>query len=93
MCMESYLQDQDLWEIVGGSEATQPTSKDTNGVLRKWKIKVGKAMFTLKTTIEEEMLDVRDVRTSEEAWDILIACFLKKNNIKLQLIEHNKGGF
>lgn len=50
-------------------------------------------MFTLKTTIEEEMLDVRDVRTSEEAWDILIACFLKKNNIKLQLIEHNKGGF
>ena len=59
--MLSYLQGQDLWELVGGSEATQP-AEDENGTLRKWKIKAGKAMFALKTTIKEEMLEhIRDV--------------------------------
>ncbi|KAB2632885.1 protein SPA1-RELATED 2 [Pyrus ussuriensis x Pyrus communis] len=60
-CIESYLQGQDLWEVVGGSEVTQPAAEDANGVLRKWKIKAGKSMFALKTTIEEEMLEhIRD---------------------------------
>ena len=40
-CMESYLQGQDLWEVVGGDEATQPIVEDANGILRKWKIKTG----------------------------------------------------
>ena len=34
-CMKSYLQGQDLWEVVGGDEATQPVVEDTNGILRK----------------------------------------------------------
>ncbi|KAB2610257.1 S2-RNase [Pyrus ussuriensis x Pyrus communis] len=67
-CIESYLQGQDLWEVVGGSEATQPAAEDANGVLRKWKIKAGKSMFALKTTIEEEMLEhIRDAKTPKEA--------------------------
>ena len=57
MCMESYLQGQDLWEVVGGDEATQPVMEDANGILRKWKIKTSKAMFVLKTIMEEEMLE------------------------------------
>ncbi|KAE8668864.1 tir-nbs resistance protein [Hibiscus syriacus] len=65
--MESYLQGQDLWEVVGGGEVTQPVAEDANGILRKWKIKAGKAMFALKTTIEEEMLEhIRDAKTPKE---------------------------
>lgn len=50
--MESYLQGQDLWEVIGGIDVALP---DDDAALRKWKIKVGKAMFAIKTTIEEEM--------------------------------------
>ncbi|KAL5848228.1 hypothetical protein ACOSQ4_006241 [Xanthoceras sorbifolium] len=88
-CIESYLQGQDLWEVVGGSEVTQPTAEDANGILRKWKIKAGKAMFALKTTIEEEMLEhIRDAKTPKEAWDTFVTLFSKKNDTKLQLLEN-----
>ena len=45
-CMISYLQGQDLWEIVGGSE-TMPPVEDSNDGLRKWRIKASKAMFAV----------------------------------------------
>ncbi|KAG6471189.1 hypothetical protein ZIOFF_072290 [Zingiber officinale] len=87
-CIESYLQSQDLWEVVGGSEATQP-AEDANGILRKWKIKAGKAMFALKITIEEEMLEhIRDAKTPKEVWDIFATLFSKKNDTRLQLLEN-----
>nr|KAJ0228004.1 hypothetical protein LSAT_V11C100003310 [Lactuca sativa] len=71
-CMKSYLQGQYLWEVVGGSETT-PSEEDVNGALCKWKIKAGKAMFALKTTIEEEMLEyIRDKNTPKEAWDMFV---------------------
>lgn len=45
-------------------------------------------MFALKTKIEEEMLEhIQEAKTPKEAWDALAACFSKKNNTKLQLIE------
>ncbi|KAG6470975.1 hypothetical protein ZIOFF_072064 [Zingiber officinale] len=79
-CMESYQQGQDLWEVVGGSEAD---------ILRKWKIKAGKAMFALKITIEEEMLEhIRDAKTPKEVWDIFATLFSKKNDTRLQLLEN-----
>uniref|UniRef100_A0A2N9EBN9 Retrovirus-related Pol polyprotein from transposon TNT 1-94-like beta-barrel domain-containing protein n=1 Tax=Fagus sylvatica TaxID=28930 RepID=A0A2N9EBN9_FAGSY len=88
-CIESYLQGQDLWEVVGGSEVTQPTVEDASGTLRKWKIKAGKAMFALKTTIEEEMLEhIRDAKTPKEAWDTFATLFSKKNDTRLQLLEN-----
>ncbi|KAE8669328.1 tir-nbs resistance protein [Hibiscus syriacus] len=81
-CMESYLQD--LWEVVGGGEVTQPATEDANGILRKWKIKAGKTMFALKTTIEEEMLEhIRDTKTPKEAWDTFVTLFSKRNDTKL----------
>ena len=55
-CIMSYLQGQDLWEIVGRCETTPP-KEDFKGALRKWRIKADKAMFVLKTTIREEMLE------------------------------------
>ena len=55
-CMMFYLQGHDLWEIVDGCETTPPED-DSNGALRKWRIKAGKTMFALKTTIKEGMLE------------------------------------
>ena len=67
-CMESYLQGQDLWEVIGSDKVTQPTGKDANGILWKWKIKASKTMFALKTTVEEEMFEhIRDAKTPKEA--------------------------
>jgi histone acetyltransferase (RNA polymerase elongator complex component) len=87
--IESYLQGQDLWEVVGGSAVTQPAIEDASGTLRKWKIKAGKAMFALKTTIEEEMLKhIRDAKTPKEAWDTFVTLFSKKNDTRLQLLEN-----
>ncbi|KAJ0034131.1 hypothetical protein Pint_25240 [Pistacia integerrima] len=86
-CMESYLQGQDLWEVVGDNEVTQ-LEEDANDILRKWKIKVGKAMFALKTTIEDEMLEhVWEAKTPKEAWDTFIL-FSRKNDTRLQLLEN-----
>lgn len=88
-CIMSYLQGQDLWEIVCGSETRQPENEDNNGILRKWKIKAGKAMFIFKTTVEEDVLEhIRDVKTPKEAWDTLLVLFSKKNDTKLQLLEN-----
>ena len=87
-CMMSYMQGQDLWEIVNGTEVRPLEAEDANGTLRKWKIKAGKAMFVLKTTIEEEMLEhIRDAKTPKEAWDTFAKLFSKKNDTKLQLLE------
>lgn len=85
----SYMQGQDLWEAVNGSETSHPAAKDNNGTLRKWKIKAGKAMFVLKTTVEEDILEhIRDVVTPKEAWDMLKTLFSKKNDAKLELLEN-----
>ena len=66
-CIMSCLQGQDLWEVVGRSE-TMSSVEDSNDALRKWRIKAGKTMFALKTTIEEEMLEhIWDDKTSKEA--------------------------
>nr|KAJ0193206.1 hypothetical protein LSAT_V11C800435150 [Lactuca sativa] len=75
-------------EVVGGSETTPP-EEDVNGALRKWKIKAGKTMFALKTTIEEEMLEhIWDENTPKEAWDTFVRLFSKKNDTRLQLLEN-----
>ena len=87
--MMSYLQGQDLWEVTGGSEVTKPEQEDAQGSLRKWKIKVGKAMFALKTTVEEEMLEhIQKLETPKEAWDTLDTLFSRKNDTRLQLLEN-----
>ncbi|GKF02422.1 retrovirus-related pol polyprotein from transposon TNT 1-94, partial [Tanacetum coccineum] len=83
--MKSYLQGQDLWEVVNGNEVRQPEAEDANGVLRKWRIK---AMFALKTTVEDDVLEhIRDAATPKVAWDTFTELFSKKNDTKLQLLE------
>ncbi|KAL4563865.1 hypothetical protein LXL04_027913 [Taraxacum kok-saghyz] len=87
-------------KVVGGSETT-PSEEDVNGVLRKWRIKAGKTMFSSKTTIKKEMLEyIRDENTPKEAGDTFVTLFSKKNDRRLQLLEsdqsnvksHDKGG-
>ena len=100
-CMESYLQGQDLWEVVAGTEIVPPPkeSGDSSGkkdgaeALQKWRIKAGKAMFVLKTTIEEDLLEhIRDAETPKEAWETLEKLFSKKNEARLQLLEKELSG-
>ncbi|KAH0720607.1 hypothetical protein KY285_005428 [Solanum tuberosum] len=87
-CIMSYMQGQDLWKVINGSEVTQPEAEDANGTLRKWKIKAGKTMFALKTAIDKDVLEhVCDAKTLKEAWDTLATLFSKKNNARLQLLE------
>ena len=63
--MESYFQYKDLWEIVGGSEITP--SEDATA-MKKWKIKVGKTTFTIRTTVEDDMLEhIKHVKTQKGA--------------------------
>ena len=46
-CLESYLQGQDLWEVVNGADVTPPNgTAETQDASRKWKIKAGKALFS-----------------------------------------------
>lgn len=46
-------------------------------------------MFTLKTTIDEYVLEhIRDAKIPKEAWDTLAALLSKKNNTRLQLLEN-----
>ena len=40
--MQFYLLGQDLWDIVGGSETSVPTSQHD---LKKWTVRGGKAMY------------------------------------------------
>ena len=78
------MQGQDLWEVVNGNDVSQPEAEDASGTLRKWKIKAGKAMFVLKTTTEEDVLEhIRDAETPKDAWDTFAKLFSKKNDTKL----------
>ncbi|KAI3518021.1 hypothetical protein L1887_06356 [Cichorium endivia] len=87
-CMSSYLLGQDLWDVVGGTNTTEPRI-DANGAVHKWRVKTGKALFIIKTTVEEDLLEhIRDFNTPKEAWDALGALFSKKNDAKLQLLEN-----
>jgi hypothetical protein len=98
--MESYLQGQDLWEVVAGAEIVPPkesgnssSKKEGAEALWKWRIKAGKAMFVSKTTIEEDLLEyIRDAETPKEACETLGKLFCKKNEARLQLLEKELSG-
>ncbi|XP_076944962.1 exocyst complex component EXO84A-like [Bidens hawaiensis] len=79
---------QDLWEVTNGEDVVEPRI-DTNGAIHKWRVKVGRAMYLLKTTIEENLLDhIRDQATPKQAWDTIASLFSKRNDTKLQLLEN-----
>ncbi|KAJ0868283.1 putative RNA-directed DNA polymerase [Helianthus annuus] len=72
-----------------GNDTVQPSRETQDGALRKWKVKAGKAMFILKTTVEEELLDhIKDAVNPKAAWDTLAEVLSKKNDARLQLLEN-----
>ena len=88
MCVEAYLQGQDLWEIIGGTDTTAPTN-DNAKALRKWRIKARKDVFILRTTVQKEVLEhIRDADTPKKAWDTLATLFSKTNDARLQFLEN-----
>lgn len=86
--MMSYLEGQDLWEVVGGSDITPPPTEKAEE-LKKWKIRAGKAMYVLKISVETEFLQyIKDAKTPKEAWDTLASLFSKTNDARLQMLEN-----
>jgi len=90
MCMEAYLQGQDLWDLIVGSDVEiLENTPENSKPRRKWKIKCGKALFALRTSIGKELIDhVRDVSSPKEVWEILERLFTKKSTARLQLLEN-----
>lgn len=48
--MESYLQGQDIWEIICGNDVKPPTE---DAALKNWNIKAMKAVFAINSIIKE----------------------------------------
>ncbi|KAL4279785.1 hypothetical protein GQ457_03G014780 [Hibiscus cannabinus] len=91
MCMEAYLQGQeDLCDLIVGPDDEIPSDTPGNSEPhRKWKIKCGKALFALRTSISKEFIDhVRDVDSPKEVWETLERIFSKKNTSILLLLEN-----
>ena len=75
-----------MWDVVGGTEVNL---FEDAAALKKWNIKAGKAMFAIKTTIDEEMLEhISIVETPKKAWDTFASFFSKKNDARLQFLEN-----
>ncbi|KAB2059408.1 hypothetical protein ES319_A11G300900v1, partial [Gossypium barbadense] len=81
MCMEAFLQGQDIWDLVTGVNAEIPADTYENvEVRRKWKIKCEKTLFALRTSISKEFIDhVRDVNSPKQLWETFERLFSKKN--------------
>nr|GEW70169.1 UBN2_3 domain-containing protein [Tanacetum cinerariifolium] len=77
-----------LWDLVAGEE-TIPANTPANADLRrKWKVKCGKALFALRTSISKEFIDhVRDITSPKEVWETLERLFSKKYTARLQFLE------
>lgn len=87
--MEAYLQGQDLWDLVTGVDAIPADNPENVEPRRKWKIKCGKALFALRSSISKDFIDhVRDVSSPKEVWETLERIFSKKNTARLQLLEN-----
>ena len=90
LCMEAYLQGQDLWDLIEGDDTKISADTPQNAKLRQqWKIKCGKALFTLRTLISKEYIDnVRDLKSPKQVWETLQKLFTKKNISRLQFLEN-----
>ena len=94
LCMEAYIQGQDLWELIFGVETVIPEDTLQNGKLRrKWRIKCKKALFALRTSISKEYIQhVRDMNSPKEVWETLERLFTQKNTMRLQFLENKLAG-
>lgn len=75
--METYLQGQDLLELLSGADAAIPDDTPDNAEpQRKWKIKFGKTLLAQGTSISKEFTNhVCDISLPKEAWMTLEGYF------------------
>ena len=94
LCMEAYLQRQDLWDLISGDDAVIPEDTPQNADLwRKGKIKCGKTLFALRTSISQDYIaHVRDVSSPKQVWETLERLFTQKNTMWLQYLENELVG-
>nr|DAD45748.1 TPA_asm: hypothetical protein HUJ06_003978 [Nelumbo nucifera] len=94
LCMEAYLQGQDLWDLIASDEVVIPADNPQNAELRqKWKIKCGKALFALRTPISKEYIEhVHDLKSPKQLWETLEILFTQKNTMRLQFLENELTG-
>ncbi|KAF2301903.1 hypothetical protein GH714_030271 [Hevea brasiliensis] len=84
--MQSCLQRHNLWGLIDRAKVTPPTD---NKEKEAWMIKVGKVMFALKTTVEDDLLmHIEDEKLPKEIWDAYANLFKRRNDARLQLLEN-----
>ncbi|KAL0322020.1 UNVERIFIED_CONTAM: hypothetical protein Scaly_2498400 [Sesamum calycinum] len=90
MCMETYLQGQDLWELIDGADTEIPADTfEKAEPRRKCKIKCGTALFALRTSISREFIDhVRNVNSPKQVLDTLERLFSRKNIAREQFLKN-----
>ncbi|KAA0047915.1 uncharacterized protein E6C27_scaffold133G001970 [Cucumis melo var. makuwa] len=82
--MKSYLQDQDLWDIVGGTEVNPP---EDIVALKKWNIKPG-------CKIEPSLIDLENMLTNQEALTKQMSeITIKSNNEEALFSGQRKGHY
>ncbi|KAA8549858.1 hypothetical protein F0562_001542 [Nyssa sinensis] len=94
LCMEAYLQGQNLWDLISGDDVVILEDTPQNVELRrKWKIKYGKALFALRTSISQEYIQhVRDGKSPKQVWKTLERLFTQKNTMRLQFLKNELAG-
>lgn len=83
-----------MWDLISGDDAVIPEDTSQNVDLRrKWKIKCGKALFALRTSISQDYIaHVRDVSSPKQVWETLERLFMQKNTMRLQYLENELAG-
>lgn len=68
--MKSYLESEDLWDIVSGASTCPPRYDLEN--FREWKMKNGTAEFVLKRSVPDELFDIIiDCESASSIWKAL----------------------
>ncbi|XP_059291017.1 uncharacterized protein LOC132044532 [Lycium ferocissimum] len=89
-CMESYLVEQDFWDVFNGSYTSPPIDGLKNSsAYKKWKQINAKAEFILKRYISHNLFDrIIRCKSTHEIWRTLDRLFNKKDEARLQILEN-----
>ncbi|KAG6504185.1 hypothetical protein ZIOFF_036516 [Zingiber officinale] len=89
-CMESYLVDEDLWDVVSTNGVVAPANIIENAeAFKKWKQQNAKAEFVLKRSISHGIFEhIIGCESAREIWQTLDRLFNKKNEARLQMLEN-----
>ncbi|KAK4426940.1 hypothetical protein Salat_1462800, partial [Sesamum alatum] len=102
LCMEAFLQGQNLWDLIEGDETSISADTSQNAELwRKWKIKCGKALLALRILISKEYIDheallnqmTSNNKLSPKSEDMLYVKDHSRKNVHSKSLSSNKNQF